>query len=148
MHRTSLAMVLAAVAAIASALPARAAGPVILSGPGSQYSTYSQPVTAAQVGGDLTYVNGDIAFHDVLARDYGSDVKPWCGPPDPSKPEDPIKNPRGFPFGKCPVFWSNLIGLSRMTPVLGTDQLLAGRTYDFYCSLHPWMFGALVALPG
>jgi plastocyanin len=36
-----------------------------------------------------------------------------------------------------------LIGLGQTAPVEGTDRLTAGKTYAFFCSIHPGMRGQL-----
>lgn len=110
-----------------------APGTSVVAQPGSQFSGYTTPAMVVQQGSDLTFVNGDIASHDVVAlEDYGPDTAPWCGP---------------FKTGKCPLFWSRLIGLGATTDVLGMDQVQPGETYTFYCTLHPNMQGTLVVAP-
>lgn len=129
-----LALVVAALAVAVPASPATSAGveTVIVSGPGSFASTYTQPVTVASVSGALTYVNGDIQPHDVISTMVGSDDQPWCD---------------GFLPGRCPLFWSELIFIGNRTPVLGLSNLAAGKTYQFYCSIHRNMTGVLVTVP-
>lgn len=108
-------------------------GSPIAAQPGSWVSTYSTPFAAVPVGGELTFANGDVFRHNVVALDaFGADDRPWCG---------------SFAQGRCPLFWSLLIGTGATTPVLGLDQLEATQTYTFYCTLHPVMEGTLLALP-
>jgi plastocyanin len=86
------------------------------------------------VGGSLTLVNADLMKHNVVADGaYGSDDQPWC---------------TNYEDGVCPLFWSALIGTGATTQVLGLGEIEAGRTYEFYCTIHPSMKGTLVALPG
>lgn len=112
--------------------------------PGSYLTTYANPLVVARVGGPLTFINTDIESHDVVARCpssnpdncadyYGSDDELWCVP-------------TLSPPGKCPIFWSELIGIAT-TPVLGLDQVQPGKVYNFYCTKHPGMVGRLVVLP-
>ena len=43
-----------------------------------------------------------------------------------------------------PVFRSKLVGLGEVTPIEGLNRVQAGRTYPFFCSIHPGMRGSLV----
>lgn len=114
---------------------AEAAGtPVIVSGPGSFASTYTQPVIIVSPGDEVTYVNLDAQRHDVLslARRAPEDPQPeWC--------EFVNTTP-------CPVVGSALIGLGATTPLLGLEDVVAGETYEFFCSLHSTMFGHIVVV--
>ncbi len=93
-------------------------GGQIASGPGAASYGYLTPVATTTVGGKLTYTNADVARHDVVARDKGPDG--------------------------APLFRSVLAGLGQSVPVTGTDRVQAGKTYAFYCSIHPGMQGQLV----
>lgn len=112
--------------------PSDACAPIVFSGPGGQFATYTQPVAFAQVDGDLTHVNVDIAQHDVRSLDVRApeDRPAWCGNLTP-----------------CPLFTSELVGAGKTSRVRGLDGIEAGKTYEFTCSIHPNMFGTLVALP-
>jgi polyvinyl alcohol dehydrogenase (cytochrome) len=111
--------------------PPAAAGAVVLTAPGGQYTGYLPPVVTVPVAGELTYSNYDAAPHDVVARTAkGSDDQPWCA---------------GYSPGACPLFWSKLIGLGTSTPVLGTENLVAGESYEFFCTVHTGMRGTLIA---
>ena len=46
------------------------------------------------------------------------------------------------PEGK-PLFHSKLIGLGEAADVEGVDRLQSGRSYEFFCSVHPGMRGTL-----
>lgn len=108
-------------------------GPVVTTGPGGFALGYAPPVVAVRKGGSLTYVNADVAPHDVVTDDvYGPDDQPWC---------------RNYPLNRCPLIWSNLISLGNSTPVLGLENVTPGATYAFTCSLHPNMRGTLVVSP-
>ncbi|HVE91706.1 MAG TPA: hypothetical protein VNE62_05340 [Actinomycetota bacterium] len=108
--------------AVAGATPAAAVGPPIAAGPGSLAAGYTTPAAAGQSGGEMTFVNGDFAPHDVVSVDRG---------------------PNGLP-----LFYTQIVGLGERTPVIGLDNLEGGRTYAFFCSLHPdTMRGTLVVLP-
>jgi hypothetical protein len=42
------------------------------------------------------------------------------------------------------VFASRLGGLGEVVPVEGMDRVESGKSYGFFCSLHPGMRGTLV----
>lgn len=141
----------AALASLAFVSPANAAGtPVIVSGPGSTQSTYTQPVAFAQQGDAITYVNADIATHDVTSFEMGPATAAHCVEDfDPFTPGTQERFPPG-PNGesRCPLIYSELIGAARTTPVRGLENVgTAARIIDFYCSIHRGMTGKLVVLP-
>jgi plastocyanin len=103
----------AAVAALALAAPAASADQEIDAGPGTQYITTS--VTMNQ-GERLTFRNLDTTGHDVTSR---------------------LAGPDGKPLFKTPV-----IGTGSSAFVVGSQYLKTG-SYDFYCSVHPFMTGTL-----
>jgi hypothetical protein len=78
----------------------------------------------------LNYTNLDMNLHDVVARDdfRPNGSAPWCA---------------DFPSGKCPLFWTPLIGQQQQAPVLGLADAEPGRDYTFYCSIHPLMVGTI-----
>lgn len=118
-------------AGTANAAPEPKATPV-LAVPGSTFTTYATPVAAYQHGATMTFQNLDIFAHDVVAKSaFRSADKPWCG---------------NFPQGKCPLFWSPLIGLAGETTVQGLEDAAPG-TYEFYCTIHASMRGTLVVAP-
>jgi plastocyanin len=85
----------------------------------------------AQPGAPLTFGNADVVSHNVVSTDFGPDT-PACAA-------------AGFALGQCPVFWSPTIPAGQ-TAVNGTENLVAGRTYAFYCAAHPVsMRGTLTA---
>ena len=43
-----------------------------------------------------------------------------------------------------PLFKSRLGGLGETVPVEGLDRVQSGKTYSFFCSLHPGMKGSLI----
>jgi plastocyanin len=108
----------------------------VAAGPGSFAAGFLTPVTLAPVGGPLTFANGDIQPHNVIAA---ADFLPkavakktaWC---------------KGYAKTKCPVFWSATIGTGGTTTVLGLENIEVGKTYAFYCSIHPGMKGTLVGI--
>jgi len=60
-------------------------------------------------------------------------------------PDTPACAAAGFAVGQCPVFWSVPIGVGQ-TAVNGTENLVAGKSYAFYCATHPAsMRGTLTA---
>jgi polyvinyl alcohol dehydrogenase (cytochrome) len=94
------------------------ASSVIVSGPSAATYGYLTPAMVTTVGGDVSYTNGDIARHDVVATEKGPDG--------------------------LPLFRSALAALGETVPVNGLDRVQAGKTYQFYCSLHPGMKGQLI----
>jgi plastocyanin len=94
------------------------AGATIVAGPGAASSTYATPVMVTQVGGPLSFTNLDLPQHDVTADEAGPDGRP--------------------------LFHTPLIGIGQTVPVEGLDQVQSGRTYGFYCTLHPGMRGSLI----
>ena len=94
------------------------AGGAIVAVPGSTYTTYATPVMVTQVGGPLSFMNFDLPQHDVIADEKGPDG--------------------------MPLFQSKLSGLGEVAPIEGLDRVKSGRTYGFYCSLHPGMRGSLI----
>jgi len=114
-----------------------ASGVQVLTGPTAKYYGYLTPVVVFSKAGSVTYTNIDIERHDVVqdvASDgvHGSSTRSWC---------------RLFPRGRCPIFYSRLIGLGQSEPVRGLAYVKPGRVYTFYCTLHPGMKGHLVVAP-
>lgn len=99
-------------------LPVPGTGSAILTGPGAAAYGYLTPVMVVEQGGELSYTNLDAVQHDVVARDNGPDGQP--------------------------VFRSRLASIGETVPVEGTERTESGRTYPFYCSLHPNMQGQLI----
>lgn len=100
-------------------LPNLGRGAVVVAGPGAVYTTYLTPVSVVQAANPkLSFLNLDIAPHDV-------DHKPAPGQPA--------------------LFGSELIGVGQTEQVAFFGALEAGKVYDYYCSLHPGMFGKLIA---
>lgn len=93
-------------------------GSAIVAGPGAVYSTYATPVMTVPKDGSLSFVNLDPPQHDVVAEEKAPDGRP--------------------------VFQSRLTGLGEVAPVEGLERTEAGRSYRFYCSLHPGMRGTLL----
>ena len=114
--------------------PAHAAGavpPTVVAGPGSFLAGFYTGTVVAQPGAALTFSNGDFVSHNVVSVDFGPDT-PACAA-------------AGFAVGQCPVFWSVPIGVGQ-TAVNGTENLVAGKSYAFYCATHPAsMRGTLTA---
>ena len=90
----------------------------IATGPGATYYGYLTPAMVTQVGGPLSYANGDAVRHDVVARDRGPDGQP--------------------------LFKSELASLGQTVPVNGLENVESGNTYEFFCSVHPGMKGQLI----
>jgi polyvinyl alcohol dehydrogenase (cytochrome) len=111
--------------------------PHIVAGPQAQFAGYLTPaMVVSKSQGRLLYSNADVVRHDVVqdvrndgVADKGND--PWC---------------KRFGKGKCPVFWAPLLGLGESAEVQGLKNTVAGKTYTFYCSLHPGMRGTLAVV--
>ena len=103
----------AAGAVLALAAPAASADEEIAAGPPAQYITTS--VTIDQ-GERLMFRNLDTTGHDVTAKLPGVDGKPLFGTP--------------------------IIPTGASAFVDGSQYLTTG-SYDFYCSIHPFMTGTL-----
>jgi outer membrane protein assembly factor BamB len=97
--------------------PSLPAGPSIASGPGAASTGYATPAMISFAGSKVSYTNLDNVLHDVTATEKGADGRP--------------------------LFQSKLIGLGESTPVEGTEKLASGKSYSFYCSIHPGMKGTL-----
>lgn len=93
---------------------------------------YASVVVVADVAGTLTLTNADLTAHDVVSKALGPDDNPWCG--------------RYVGHHVCPLFASPLVGVGEQAQVEGIDQLKPGTTYEFFCSIHHWMRGTLVAI--
>lgn len=102
-------------------IPGVGAGGAVVAVPGSASSTYATPVMAVRASDPvLTFVNLDTAPHDV--------------------------DHRAAP-GMTPLFESDVVGLGETTGVRFNGPLEVGASYEFYCTIHPNMFGRLVAVP-
>jgi outer membrane protein assembly factor BamB len=97
--------------------PGVPAGPSIVSGPGAASTGYATPAMISFAGSKVSYTNLDNVLHDVTAADKGADGRP--------------------------LFQSKLIGLGESAAVEGTEKLESGKSYGFYCSVHPGMKGTL-----
>lgn len=137
---------LIAVALLVVAAPGtgRAADLAIVAIPGSaQARTFATPVVPMIADGGLILTNADAAFHSIRSDAIGSDANWWCGPRN-GQPEGPA-NPRRFPLGACPLFWSELSApISGSRPVFGIDALTPGRAYGFRCGVYETMTGVVL----
>ena len=89
----------------------------IVSGPGATSAGYATRVVVILKGNRLNYTNLDDVLHDVVSVAKG-------------------------PSGSA-LFSSDIIGLGSTTPVNGIENVASG-TYQFYCSIHPWMTGKVI----
>ena len=105
-------LVLAAVAALAVPSSASAANNVVV----TAGFRYVPPSVSVAQGDTLTYVNADVAPHDVTSDATGPD--------------------------NLPIFYSDVVGTGGQSNVRGVSSLAPG-TYGFYCSVHPTMTGTL-----
>jgi polyvinyl alcohol dehydrogenase (cytochrome) len=111
--------------------------PHIVAGPQAQFSGYLTPAMVfSKASGKVIYTNLDVVRHDVVqdVRTDGVASKgkdPWC---------------KRYAKGKCPVFMAPLLGLGESAELQGLKNTVAGKTYTFYCSLHPGMRGSLAVV--
>jgi plastocyanin len=110
---------------------------VVSTGPASEFYGYTAPVVVTERGGEVTYANLDIARHNLVQDPQADGVagphkNPWC---------------KGYRKGTCPVFWTPQIGIGQQTEVLGLERVKPGKTYTFFCTLHPGMRGTLIVRP-
>jgi hypothetical protein len=119
----------------------------ILARPGSREATYATPVVVVDRGDELTFVNSEPFAHSVRSVAFGPDNVSWCRPWDADRPQHPVRNPRQFPLGKCPLLWSLSITMTTgavQTKVYGTRNLKPGSSVEFYCTVFPDMRGTLI----
>jgi hypothetical protein len=140
--------------------PARAVDSAVIAGPGAQFVNYLTVAALYQKGGTLSFVNADIASHDVRAEGAYYPVEcpkspgrcpkgtpSWCLPPHPNRPytrEFGSGNRLPFTAGKCPLFWTPLIHIGQRVKVQGVERAQPGKQYSFVCSIHPGMKGTLI----
>jgi plastocyanin len=129
-----IAGVLASLFITSTAAPAKAV--VAVAGPGGFAAGFATPVVLAPTAIGVTFVNGDIQPHNVIATaDFF-----------PKKEAKKVEWCKSYAKTKCPVFWSDTVAVGESTPVLGIDNLVSGQQYAFFCSIHPGMKGTLVAI--
>lgn len=118
-------------------LAAPASANVILSVPASeQTSTFGAPFSVAVKGQPVTYTNADWLGHphnvvSVAVRPRAQSNKSWCS---------------DYPPGKCPIFWSTVIGEGQTTDVFGMEAAVTGQAYEFYCAIHTNMRATLLVV--
>jgi plastocyanin len=105
---------LTAIVAVLVAAPATQADERVVAAPLS--SGYVNPDITIDQGEKLTFLNPDVAPHDVTSKEPG-------------------------------LFSSETVGTGSEVPVTGADALDAG-TYDYVCSVHPYMTGTLTVGAG
>ncbi|HJR45608.1 MAG TPA: plastocyanin/azurin family copper-binding protein [Actinomycetota bacterium] len=132
MRRGVRSISVAALVVLLVGAPAAQAAPAV-TGPAAFVSGYATPVVVIAEGEDITYYNFDIAPHDFVAREDFLSKKAarkakWCSAFD----------------GKCPMFWSQRVGVGQSTEVLGLEAVKSGEQYAFYCTVHPNMTGTLI----
>jgi hypothetical protein len=151
--------------AAGAARPSVASTPAV-AGPGASGTGYLTPLIIASKSGDLTFLNLDVAAHDVV-HDVATDgfggprKQPWCeGQDDEDKKPRTKKSKKGkkqrskkgehdhhHGHGReCPVFWSALAGTGETSDVLGLENLKPGTSYSFLCTKHHNMKGTLIAI--
>ena len=140
MRRRVAALFAAAIAVLVLSSVPTAAAPTdsqVVSGLTAKYYGYLTPAVVVSKGGAITYTNLDIERHNVVQDVnadgvHGNGKQKWC---------------TQFPKGRCPVFYSALIGLGQSESVKGLKNVKPGSVYTFYCTLHPGMKGKLVVSP-
>lgn len=127
-------LVLPVALCLALLVPGSARAAVAVTGPGGFLAGFIPPVVVVAPGEGITYANADIAPHNFMADGVYMTKKQarkakWCS---------------AYDAGKCPLFWSQTITAGMSTEVLGLENVKSGKTYPFYCSLHPGMKGTLI----
>lgn len=131
-HRRLLALPLFLALCVPAAFATPLAAPTfVTTTQGGGSGDYTGDTFVVDVAGTLTLVNADLRAHDVVSVANGPDSNPWCG---------------RYATGDCPLFASRLAPLGGQAVVEGTEQLTPLESYEFYCSLHPWMTGTLIAI--
>ena len=74
-------------------------------------------MATTSVGGSLTFVNLDLAKHDVRSVELGP--------------------------GGGPLFSTPLIDFGETAEVTGLENVTSGKAYEFFCTIHPGMRGNL-----
>lgn len=133
MVRKSMMVMIGMLLAVGSG-PAHASVNLVTNGPNAAVTGFTTIVVAVSKSAPTTYVNGDaLALHNVEASSaLGPDSNYWCVLYTP---------------GRCPLFWSPLIGVGQSTPVVGLQNAEVGRTYAFRCAPHASMTGLFVITP-
>jgi len=99
-------------------IPKLPRGETVLAGPGSYSSSYWTPIVVVQAGNEkLSFTNLDVQQHDVDQLTTGPQL-----------------------------FESAYASLGQTIPVRFHGHLQRGKTYDFYCTKHPGMFGKILAI--
>lgn len=124
----------ASLSVLAAGSPANAV--IAAAGPGGFAAGYATPLVIAPAATGVTFINGDIAPHNVIANEDFFKKKEakkveWCS---------------NYPKKKCPVFWSETASVGETAEVLGIENLVSGQQYSFFCSIHPGMKGTLIAI--
>jgi polyvinyl alcohol dehydrogenase (cytochrome) len=97
--------------------PEVAAGAPILAVPGSDLAGYATTTAPVLQGGEMTFVNGDVANHNVVSEGH---------------------KPNGDNLFRTPI-----LATGETAQVEGVSELPAG-TYPFFCSTHRAMKGSVV----
>lgn len=133
--RRTFAAVIATIALAAAITPSHAAAFAAVAPPGAQFTQYATPIVVYQVGGTLTFYNTDPINHDFVAAPEGNGIGPstqhWCFLYAP---------------GPCPIFWAPLFNVTQHptgVSVEGLENVKAGQSYTFVCSIHANMTGTL-----
>ena len=107
-------LAVAAVVAVATAVPAAAATPRVV---GSAFDRFVPADQAIERGDSLTLVNLEASPHDIVSVDVGDDGRP--------------------------LFESGLVSRPGDTSVVAGVESLEPGIYQFYCSVHEQMTGTV-----
>ena len=123
----AIAVVVATAVGMFAAAPVASAA-TISAGPQAASFNYLTPNVSISAGESLEFQNLDVVSHDVTSKDT---YRPKRKKGQKRRPPPQL------------LFRTDLIGFGETAPVSGAERLKPGRSYPFFCSLHPSMSGTV-----
>lgn len=127
-RRGMVVLALSVACGVAAASAPAASAATIYAGPQAASFNYLTPHVTISAGEPLTLMNYDLVSHDVTSEDTYR--------PRKRKGQRRRRPPRL-------LFGSALIGFGQSAPVNGAERMKPGRSYGYFCSLHPSMTGTI-----